>query len=90
MHQIQRGGVYVTTPTVCNLTNPWNTHCPKGYPSDIRGVQQRIAAWNAMEVALSEHLPQGGVVPDSVQETLNTPQMAQVNPELLPPPPHRC
>ena len=54
MHQIQRGGVYVTTPTVCNLTNPWNTHYPKGYPSDIRGVQQRIAAWNAMEVALSE------------------------------------
>ena len=31
-----------------------------------------------MEVALNEHLPQGGSIAESAAETLSTPQMAQV------------
>ena len=49
------------------------------------GIGEVLSAENAassvdaaMEVALNEHLPQGGSIAESAAETLSTPQMAQV------------
>ena len=55
------------------------------------GIGEVLSAENAassvdatMEVALNEHLPQGGSIAESAAETLSTPQMAQVRHESEP------
>jgi hypothetical protein len=65
---------------------------PAGPPLGVGDVLQSAAPAidPTMEAALNEHLPQGGSVAESAQETLSTPQMAQVRARTRPTPPQRC
>jgi len=66
---------------ISNILGNLQAGAPAGPPlalNDVLAADSAAPAVDAaMEVALHEHLPQGGSIPESAAETLSTPQMAQ-------------